>query len=577
MNHAGTWWLKGAWIELGIEKALLKVIETACQAYRAESHAPLRILTHARAVVVRKNETLAFLPLFEGMTRPCHLDTYTDGGLGWLTETPWTYRGMTMELYLDELTCLKIAASLGQALARCYWRAWYEQGNIVDGHVFYMDMHDKVIWTNTPSPVGFVSALHEVQACLKQTFIHGRGGHALFCKTYPADTHLSEVVVEVAQALDQAIGQAIIQVLVTDREGLAINVIQALTRKNKAFVTLLKANQYAGEADFVRCGRFRDLRDARTGHVTHRIADADFRLTAAHDVRAALIYDLGHPEDLIALITTVSREQVADIRRIVGWYLARWNVQENSFRAQIAFVQLNTNFGLRAKRAVPDRRIAKKITDLSRHLEAVIHKLENKVPQLALQEQWFQDLLARYDQHMASFLRPARRQGPQAARRATQRAQRQQAYQQRHQQRLLNYLNRKAKLEGEIETHRHEQTRVVQELSQLDPQAKFFEVDTEKDQIVAHLRIGLHNSALWGRDQFFGARYRHATPLTLWRTFFNQNGFYHETAERIVITLRPFVDQHVQQEAIAACRRFTEHQIKTMSGKVIEMRVADCI
>jgi hypothetical protein len=28
MNNAGTWFLKGAWIELGVEQALVNVIET---------------------------------------------------------------------------------------------------------------------------------------------------------------------------------------------------------------------------------------------------------------------------------------------------------------------------------------------------------------------------------------------------------------------------------------------------------------------------------------------------------------------------------------------------------------------
>jgi hypothetical protein len=92
MNNAGTWFLKGAWIELGIEQALLDVIEVAVQRYRAESVARLRVLTHTREVLVRKNETLAFLPMFEDMTRLLHLDTYDDDGLSGLTESRQVYR-----------------------------------------------------------------------------------------------------------------------------------------------------------------------------------------------------------------------------------------------------------------------------------------------------------------------------------------------------------------------------------------------------------------------------------------------------------------------------------------------------
>jgi len=38
----------------------------------------------------------------------------------------------------------------------------------------------------------------------------------LFCQTYAADVHLSEVMVEVTQALERAIGAKGIQVIVTE-------------------------------------------------------------------------------------------------------------------------------------------------------------------------------------------------------------------------------------------------------------------------------------------------------------------------------------------------------------------------
>lgn len=126
MNDAGTWWLKGAWLELGLGTTLLTVIETACQHYRTQGNGPsLRIMTHSQETRVRKNETLTFLPLFESMTRPYHLDSYDDDGLGRLTEASQVYRTVTIECYLSDLTRLRIAAPLGQAVARCYWRAWY--------------------------------------------------------------------------------------------------------------------------------------------------------------------------------------------------------------------------------------------------------------------------------------------------------------------------------------------------------------------------------------------------------------------------------------------------------------------
>lgn len=574
MNDAGTWWLKGAWLELGIGPAVVDVIEHAAARYGAHRDAlPLRALTHSRRVLARKLETLAFLPLFEQMTRPCHLDHYDDAGLGWLTEAPQAYRALSIDRFLRDLTRLCLAQPLGQALARCYWRAWYQAGAIADGHVFYLDMHDKVIWTNKPSPVGFVSALHTVHACLKQAFVHGRGGHALFCQTYAADVHLSEVVVSMAQAFEQALGCAVIQVIITDREGLSLAVVQQLAHKHKAFVCLLKANQYHSESDFVRRGPFRRLRDPRTAQLTHRVADADYAWSSELTVRAALIYDLARPDVLIALVTTVSRRQAPDIRRVVGWYLARWNTQENSFRAQLAFVQLNVNFGLRAKRSVPNRQVARQIAELSQHLAAVNHKQERKELQLAALSAQRAKQTQRFDAELSKRLQPPKRRRTAAAQRVAQI----EALNRRQQQRLLKHATHQTKLEEQLELHRAEQQRVSQALSQLDPQATFLEVDSEQDQIVAHLRVALHNSALWARDHYFGSAYAHATPLSLWRIFFTQDGFYRETSERIVITLNPFRDPRVQRAALAACHRFNARRIQTIARKVIEMHVAESI
>jgi hypothetical protein len=226
---------------------------------------------------------------------------------------------------------------------------------------------------------------------------------------------------------------------------------------------------------------------------------------------------------------------------------------------------------------VPDRRVAKQITDLANHLRAVTHKLETKVAQLAEHAQRMEKHAARHDQHVAQLLRPPRRSGLQAAQRAAKRQQQLQDQRERHRRHLLKQVARQAKLEREIEAHRQEQTRVTQELAQLDPHATFFEVDAEKDQIVAHLRIALHNSALWARDHYLSSAYRHATPLTLWRTFFNQDGFYHETPARVVITLKPFSNPQLQQDAVAACQSFNQRRIRTHSGKLIEMRTGKSI
>lgn len=123
---------------------------------------------------------------------------------------------------------------------------------------------------------------------------------------------------------------------------------------------------------------------------------------------------------------------------------------------------------------------------------------------------------------------------------------------------------------------REEQTRVVHQLAELDPQAPYFEVETETDRLMTHLRIAIYNSALFARGRFFGAAYQRLTPLTLWRLFFSQDGYYREEGTDIHVTLKPFRDPQVQRAAREACGRFNQEHIRTVTGQLIHMAVLDC-
>jgi len=560
---------------LGLDELLVMVVQQGCQAWAEAGQPPLRVQHSSTAVLSQHNQTLVFYPFFKDMQRPCHLTSYNNDDLGILSGSGQTYQYATIDRHLRELTHLRLSGPLGCALARRYWQQWYQSGEWAHQHVFYLDAHEKVLWTSKPGPVGFVSACHEVRACLKQFYIHGRGQHVLYCETQPCDVHLSERLLAIIADFEAAIGHSAVHVIVVDREGLSVDVIMSLQTAQKAIVTMLRANQYTGESDFKRRSAFLKLKDHRTDEVTHRVADADFRLTDELTIRCGLVYPSDQPGRLIVVVTTVSRQQVPDIRTPVTWYLDRWEVQENSFRALEAFIQIHLNFGLNAKRQVPDRRVAGQIAELTQHLRAVEHKIERKQAQQTEEQRLIDDLIARYDQNLASVYRrlanPRRRVGQDGQRQAEL-----DDCRQRYHARLAKHLAQQHQLEAAIEQHQAERTRVLAQLADLDPQAMFFEVDAEKDQIMTHLRIAAYNSALLAREKYFGPAYRHARPLTLWRLFFSQDGYYRESDDCLLITLKPFRDPQLHQAAREACQRFNAHEIQLRSGKRLKMTVGEC-
>ena len=562
---------------MGIDQALLDVLQPSAQPVAASAARNLRLWYSRAANVTAKQHTLAFLSFFKQLRRPGHLDGYNDADLGLLSGSRATYHAFTIEHHLHELAQARVSQRWGQQLAYGYWQAWYRDGHIADSHVFYLDIHEKLLWTQQPVAKGFVSARHEVHACLKQVYLHGRGGHVLYCETHSGDAHLSELLLPIIETVEQAIGHSVVHVIVADREGLSADVLIRLHQRKKALITLLRANQYKAEADFQRQGRFRKVRDPRTGLITHRVADADFWLTESLCVRCGLLYELGRPERLIVVVTTIRRQQEPDIRRPVSWYLARWDVQENSFRALEAFVPLDLNFGVHHKQRVPNRPVLARIAELTPHWHAAAHKIERKSQQHAVQQQLIERQIVRHDQKMATWLQRQKRLATQTQTERLAHLQVQMAdYRARFHQRLSRYLTHQRKLEDQIEAHRQEQTRVGQELAALNPQAPFFDVDTETDQLVTHLRIAVYNSALFAREHYFGKSYQRTTPFTFWRLFFSQDGYYRHDDTGIHVTLKPFRDAKLQEAAQDACERFNRERIKTVTGHVISLAVLDC-
>jgi hypothetical protein len=577
VSGAGLFWLKGAFIQLGVDQALVEVLRSLGSTRTTNAAKDSRRGHAQTSHLITKQHTLAFLPFFKQLRRPRHLDGYNDADLGILSGSGATYHAFTIEHHLRELAQAQVSERWGQKLARGYWHVWYRDGQIVDSHVFYLDIHEKLLWTQQPVAKGFVSARHEVHACLKQFYLHGRGGHVLYCETHSGDAHLSEHLLSIIERFEQAIGQAAVHVIVADREGLSAEVLVQLHQRNKALSTLLRANQYTSEADFARRGRFRTLRDPRTGVITHRVADADFWLTDSLCVRCGLLYDLERPERLIVVVTTLSRQQEPDIRRPVSWYLARWDVQENSFRALEAFVPLDLNFGVNRKQRVLHRPVMARLAELTPHLQALVHKIESKLQQREAQQQLIERQTTRYDQKMMTWLQQQNRLVAKADSERVEQLHTQMAdYRVRHHQRLSGYLARQRELENQIEAHRQEQTRVLQQLAELDPQAPFFDVDTETDQLVTHLRIAVYHSALFAREHYFDSSFQRTTPFTLWRLFFGQDGYYRQDETGIHVTLKPFRDKKLQQAAREACERFNCERIKTMTGQAISLTVLDC-
>jgi len=103
-----------------------------------------------------KLDHLIYLPVLH-LTRPRDLYYYQGEGLEVLYG--FTYKYLTLEHFLGELTCLRVGYSLADALADAYSQAWYPG----DAPLFiFTDWHIKPHWTKHPAHSGHVTMWERV-------------------------------------------------------------------------------------------------------------------------------------------------------------------------------------------------------------------------------------------------------------------------------------------------------------------------------------------------------------------------------------------------------------------------------
>ena len=512
-----------------------------------------------------------FYCLLQGRRRPYHLKSYNASDL--LALTGQSYAFATLDDHLREATTLRLSGAMGDALARQYYRAWYQTNTSpqesLEPYVFYLDAHEKPVFSKKPIPLGMIKG--QPRTCLRQVFLHGRMGHTLYCQTYPGDFKLSKVAKEVLSNFEKALGHKAVYVVVIDREGMSLPLFTELADIGVYIVTLLKSNQYKGEEDFLDLSQPKDLVDERTKETTHTVAQGYLHPDKVNGVdkgriRCAVSTDLDK-DRLVVFATTVPEEVAPEILCIARWYLSRWNAQENVFRYLVEFVELDTNFGMSKKTEVVNRKVERKLEELDSRSSAQQKMLSNKHKQLIE----VQEKMKRVQERQATEM--AKLEGKRLQARGTGARQEKQ---QRYSQRLANYSIKEAELLRKIDKHQQIIATLESKRACVDEEAPLYEIDTEKDQIMTHLKVALANSALYARENYFGEKYLRALPQTLHRVFFSQAGYVEESAKEINIILDAYRDPVLQADVLTACDALNQRQIRTFDGKLIRISGDDC-
>ena len=550
---------------------------------------PDRAICHHRPeTITRRLAHLLLFPRFD-VVRPYHLHWVRPLGLGLVAGGHSTLGYSTLEHFLGDLETLRVAASLGDALAQRYLEVWPVPG---EGAFFYLDNHRKVRYSGYPTAAGKISATERILGGTTQLFLHDAAGHGLHMHSGPADDRLTQTLLPFVQHIVTLIGRQRVRGIVADQEMRSVALFLALEAMGLGFVTVGRTPTPEQEAAFEIEGLFVPyLRDPDSGEVTHWVAHAhtvvqDRQQGLSFPAEVTLVVDCraGMPGRLVPVVHNLRQAEVP-VQRPHQLYVGHWQGQERVFRDMRPCQNLDAHYGQK-KVAVPNRRQTRKCEALCRQLrtwEKRVATAQRKVQEYtekieAVAETARQKQAANQDEVAA--LRPAGREAstPQQRERLLVRAERlaakgqvQQVHLQERRRRLAADLRAWQKKLAERQSERE---KVVQALQQLEDRL-FYDFDLEKDDLMTYLRMAGENAHRFVQDHYFaGTLLEKVDEATMVRLIYNQPGWVRRQGQYLHVLLQGYDDPDVQATVVQACQRVNQAQIELVSGHRLRMEVA---
>jgi hypothetical protein len=152
LTTLGFFSLEAAKVEMEVVEAVEEIVLEARDEYLVD-HPPQQLhhLSADIAALWPKLDHLLYLPIL-GQERPRGLYYYQGDGLEAIYN--FTYKYLTLEHFLGQLTHVQVGASLAERLVTAYVQAWYPAGEPL---TVFADWHVKPHWTKAYSHSGHMT------------------------------------------------------------------------------------------------------------------------------------------------------------------------------------------------------------------------------------------------------------------------------------------------------------------------------------------------------------------------------------------------------------------------------------
>jgi hypothetical protein len=522
-----------------------------------------------------KIDHLLYQPIL-GVERPRGLYYYQGDGLEAIYG--FTYKYLTLEHFLGQLSRVQVGAPLAEALTAVYVQTWYPGDEAL---TIFVDWHTKPHWTKSYSHAGHLAMWGRTMPGTKQLMLNGFGGRYLGGWDYPIDAHMTHTLVDLEIALEGSLGRPI-ACTVMDSEGGGLPLAERYAEAGRNYVSVLPGEHTYGLADFVLVGCWEAVPDdpRREASFAHW---ADPQRAHEDPRQLVLLRRVGQTDP-----TRIYTGQFAGLSagEIPWLHRRRWPYNELRIRDLIHGANLNVNYGY-AYAEVPHRTrqreweaAQERVAVTERHLadhQAAVHHLRQRLAAVqdayAAQQRELQDQLVRQRQHVQR-----RQRLEQTTARALKRikALRRQLHAltrrfQKRQRRLFQQLH-----DHQTRAHQLKQ-RLLQRLAlrdSIDTATLCRERDLQKDQIMLDLQLLLANLHDWVAHAYFDSSWHRLSLEKAIQMIYRKAGRVTWHSDRIEVMLEPYRYSDQQRAMEATCARFNQARVHWRDGRLLRISVA---
>lgn len=569
--------LEGAKQQMGVVPIMETCLETVGKGYEETSpERSLRVIRSESETMWHKLDHLVYLPIL-GLTRP--RDLYYYQGEGMKVLYGFTYKYLTLEHFLGQLTRLQVGYPLADALADAYSQAWYPGE---DPLFLFVDWHIKPHWTKHAAHSGQITMWKRIMPGTKQLLLNGPDGHLLGGWNAPVDTHLGCVLVDLEGELATTLQRPIAYTIV-DSEGSGMPTAQRYAEAGAHYISVLPRQRDHGLSAFEVLGEWESVE----GDPHHQAVDARWKDPQKADTdprRLVLMRRLTDTDPTRIYAGCIPDSLSAGA--VPTCFRQRWQHQERVIRQLVNGANLNANFGYTYQQ-VPNRTQQRRWEDAQEKVETSERRLAEQKEALInlghklnrLRQTFQKEQTTLHEEIDAQTLELSRRQAEGRPFRQCQRGLH--SRQRRRTDGTTRFQKQRRRLAEEICQRRTRRSELRHELTQrratrdaLDTESLCRERDLEKDQIMLNLQVLLTSLHDWARCQYFAPQWQHLELDTAIELIYRKPGRVSWGNEEIEVVLHAYRYPEHQQAMEESCRRFNQAKIRWRDGRLLRIRVA---